>query len=232
MASDRGATISDTAFFTLSETTGIKKCNCPNESAYSITTSGGSEKYYTGGFEVLLDSYQDLGRMDEIIYEHINYNLKTSTIRQHLPEIFNWLEMLDLNTIIIIGLMILISIINMTSALLILIMERTVMVGMLKAMGATSWFIQRIFLIQAAYIIGIGLLLGNLFGIGLGLLQQTFELVKLDPENYYVAVVPILLDPIVILILNAVTFGICVLALLLPSLAVAQISPAKAIRFD
>ena len=106
------------------------------------------------------------------------------------------------------------------------------MIGMLKAMGAGTWFIQRIFIIQAAYIISIGLLAGNVLGIGLGLLQKYFGFVKLDPENYYVSVVPVLLDPMVILGLNIVTLLICVGAMLIPSLAVAQIRPTKAIRFD
>jgi len=233
VATDKNQTIGDTAFFRYSG--GIltsDNCHCPADNSYRITTTGGSGKYYTGGFEVQLDSYKDLDRMDQIIYEHLNYDLKTSTIKQHLPEIFNWLEMLDLNTLIIVGLMILISIINMTSALLILIMERTNMIGMLKAMGAGTWFIQRIFIIQAAYIITIGLLAGNALGIGLGLLQKTFGFVTLDPENYYVSVVPVLLDPMVILGLNVATLLICVAAMLIPSLAVAQIRPTKAIRFD
>ncbi|NEN22456.1 ABC transporter permease [Cryomorpha ignava] len=233
VATDNTQTIGDTAFFNYS---GVSRaagnCHCPADNSYTISTSGGSGKYYTGGFEVQLNSYEDLDRMDQILYEHLNYDLKTSTIKQNLPEIFNWLEMLDLNTLIIVGLMILISVINMTSALLILIMERTNMIGMLKAMGAGSWFIQRIFIIQAAYIITIGLLAGNALGIGLGLLQKTFGFVKLDPENYYVSVVPVLLDPMVILGLNLATLLICVAAMLIPSLAVAQIRPTKAIRFD
>lgn len=233
VATDKNQTIGDTAFFAYSRGShAAGTCQCPADNSYTITTSGGSGKYYTGGFEVQLNSYEDLDKMDQILYEHLNYDLKTSTIKQNLPEIFNWLEMLDLNTLVIVGLMILISIINMTSALLILIMERTNMIGMLKAMGAGTWFIQRIFITQAAYIIAIGLLAGNALGIGLGLLQKYFGFVKLDPENYYVSVVPVLLDPMVILGLNVVTLFICVAAMLIPSLAVAQIRPTKAIRFD
>ena len=233
VATDRSRTLADTAFFTFtSPHLRDNNCQCPDENAFKITTSGGSGRYYTGGFEVQLNSYHDLDKMDQIIYEHLNYDLKTSTIKQNLPEIFNWLEMLDLNTLIIVGLMILISIINMTSALLILIMERTNMIGMLKAMGAKTWFIQRIFIIQATYIITIGLLAGNALGLGLGMLQKYFGFVKLDPENYYVSVVPVLLDPMMIVILNATTLAICVAAMLVPSFAVAQIRPTKAIRFD
>ncbi len=230
VASDRSSTIPDTAFFVFTAPDVDGSCQCPDN--YALSNSGGSAKYYTGGFEVQLDSFDDLHKMDRIIYEHINYNLRTTTIRQHLPEIFNWLEMLDLNTAIIIGLMILISIMNMTSALLIMIMERTQMIGLLKAMGAGSWFIQKTFLIQAAYIISIGLVAGNIIGIGLGLLQQKFSVIKLDPDNYYVSEVPVLLDGSTILIINLVTLVICLAAMILPSLAVTQIRPTKAIRFD
>lgn len=233
VAGDRSNTLADTAFFNfVSSEQSQNDCLCPEEDQIEITSTGGSGKYYTGGFEVELNSYRDLDRMDYIIYEHLNYDLKTTTIKQNLPEIFNWLEMLDINTIVIIGLMILISIINMTSALLILIMERTNMIGMLKAMGAGTWFIQRIFIIQAAYIISLGLVAGNILGIGMGFIQQYFGVIKLNPENYYVSVVPILLDPVMIIVLNVTTLAICVGAMLIPSFAVAQVRPTKAIRFD
>lgn len=233
VATDRSQTLADTAFFEFKKPNGDEvPCHCPEENEYILTTTGGSGKYYTGGFEIELSSYRDLDQMDYIIYEHLNYDLKTTTIKQSLPEIFNWLEMLDLNTLVIIGLMILISIINMTSALLILIMERTNMIGMLKAMGARTWFIQRIFITQAAYIISVGLITGNILGIGLSMLQKYFGIIKLNPENYYVSVVPILLDPVMIILLNAVTLAICVGAMLIPSFAVAQVRPTKAIRFD
>ncbi len=232
VVSDKEKTVTDTAFYRVHNFLPPRACACPPENRTTVTTSGGSGKYYTGGFDIQLDSYEDLERMDQLIYEHLNYDLRTTTITQRSPEIFNWLEMLDLNTLVIIGLMIIISVINMTSALLILIMERTSMIGILKAMGGTSMLIQRIFLIHAAYIIGIGLFIGNVVGIGLCLIQQTYGWVKLDPENYYVSEVPILLDPLNILILNAGTLMICLIMLLLPSLAVNQIRPARAIRFD
>lgn len=231
VVAEGSSTLPDTAFLDI-ETRGLPACGCDSTLVATVRTTGGSGKYYTEGFEIQLQSYDDLNRMDDFIYDHLNYNLQTTTIRQRLPEIFNWLEMLDLNTFIIVGLMILISIINMTSALLILIMERTRMIGTLKALGANSWFVQRIFLTQAAYIILIGLLVGNVLGISIGLLQQHFGFFKLDPKNYYVSEVPILLKTSVILILNLATLVICLAALLLPTLAVTQIRPSKAIRFD
>ncbi|MCA1751959.1 MAG: FtsX-like permease family protein, partial [Flavobacteriales bacterium] len=177
-------------------------------------------------------SYADLEFMDRFIYEHLNYDLRTTTITQRSPEIFNWLEMLDINTLVIISLMIIISVINMTSALLILIMERTQMIGILKAMGATSWLVQRIFLNQAAYIIGVGLIIGNIFGIGISWLQSTFGFIKLDPQHYYVSEVPVMIDPTNIILLNVCTLAICLAMLLLPALAVNNVKPAKAIRFN
>lgn len=229
---DRNQTIADTAFFRVieAEVSPAGKCQCAYD--YAITTSGGSEKYYTGGFDIILHSYQDLAMMDRFIYDHLNYDLRTTTITQRSPEIFNWLEMLDINTWVIIALMVLISVINMTSALLILIMERTQMIGILKTMGATSWMVQRIFLLQAAYIIGVGLLFGNLLGVGLGWLQSRFGWVKLDPSQYYVSEVPVMLNPTYILFLNLATMAICLAMLILPAMAVNSVKPAKAIRFN
>lgn len=230
VVTDRMQTIGDTAFFKLDEP--AKACGCNDSISHTIWNGGGSAKYYTGGFEITLDGYESLETMNDFIYEHLNYDLNTTTIKQHLPEIFNWLEMLDLNTYIIIVLMIFISIINMTSALLILIMERTNMIGLLKALGATSWAVQKIFLYQAAYIISIGLLIGNAIGIGLSVLQMATGFAKLDPENYYVSEIPVLLDINTILILNFGTLIVCLIALILPSLAVTQIRPSKAIRYN
>lgn len=239
--SDRNETIPDTAFFTFKSVESHRNpsakgkslsCICPDEGQYHMHTSGGSERYYTGGFDVMLSSYKDLDFMDKFIYEHLNYNLRTTTITQRSPEIFNWLEMLDINTLVIIILMIIISVINMTSALLILIMERTQMIGILKTMGATSWLVQRIFLYQAAYIIGIGLLFGNIIGLGLAWLQGRYGLVKLDPQHYYVSEVPVLINIEYVLMLNAFTLAVCLAMLLLPALAVNRIRPSKAIRFN
>lgn len=232
VAREKG-TLSDTAFFQFSpQAYSSAECRCPTDSEVAITTSGGSGKYYTGGFEVMLSDYQKLGQMEEIIYEHLNYNLRTTTIRQKSPEIFNWLEMLDLNTAVIISLMILISVINMTSALLILIMERTPMIGILRALGASAQSVQKIFLYQAGYIILVGMAVGNAIGISFCFLQQRFGFLKLDPTNYYVSEVPILLRMDYLAGLNAGVFFICVMMMILPTLAINGISPSKAIRFN
>lgn len=229
-----GKTVSDTAFFRFKDSRkeAAKTCYCPEEGEYRISTTGGSGKYYTGGFEVVLSRFEDLNHMEPLIYQHLNYDLRTTTIRQKTPEIFNWLEMLDLNSVIIIALMVLISVINMTSALLILIMERTTMIGILRAMGMAVGKVQKIFLYQAGYIILIGMFIGNFIGIGFCLLQSHTGFLKLDPENYYVSEVPVLLETEHLLILNALVFLVCVLMMTLPSLAVNSVRPSKAIRFN
>ncbi len=118
------------------------------------------------GFEVILENYEDLENMDEVIYNHIGYELRTSTITERNQEIFSWLSLLDKNVYIILILMILVASINMISAILILILERTNMIGMLKALGAQNLSIRKIFLYHASYLIFKGLLIGNLLGIG------------------------------------------------------------------
>ncbi|MBK6830526.1 MAG: FtsX-like permease family protein [Flavobacteriales bacterium] len=195
--------------------------------------SGGSYDKYCGGFEVTLDRFDDLMAMDDLVYtKYLPTGLRSLSVRDRFPEIFAWLELLDKNVIVIIVLMIVVAIINMTSALLIIILERTNMIGTLKALGASNGAIRRIFLIDAAYILGIGILLGDALGIALALVQEHFGIVKLPVETYYVDVVAIDIDPLSVLWLNLGTLAVCVLALLLPSLLVSRIAPAKAIRFN
>ena len=195
--------------------------------------SGGSYDKYCGGFEVTLDRFDDLMAMDDLVYtKYLPTGLRSLSVRDRFPEIFAWLELLDKNVVVIIVLMIVVAIINMTSALLIIILERTNMIGTLKALGASNGAIRRIFLIDAAYILGIGILLGDALGIALALVQEHFGIVKLPVETYYVDVVAIDIDPLSVLWLNLGTLAVCVLALLLPSLLVSRIAPAKAIRFN
>jgi len=194
--------------------------------------TGGTHTRYCGGFEVALDRYEDLVRMDDLVYEkYLPTELRTLSVKDRFPELFTWLELLDKNVVVVIILMILVSIINMTSALLIIILERTTMIGILKALGAGDRALRRIFLIDAAYILGIGIVLGDALGIGLAYVQQRFGIVKLPVETYYVDTVVIDLDLWPILLLNLGTLAVCVLALLLPSMLVSRIAPARAIRF-
>ncbi|HRO98786.1 MAG TPA: ABC transporter permease [Flavobacteriales bacterium] len=195
--------------------------------------SGGSHTKYVGGFEVTLDRYEDLMRLDDLVYEkYLPTELRSTSVRDRFPELFTWLQLLDKNVVVVIILMIIVSIINMTSALLILILERTTMIGILKALGSSNGAIRRIFLVDAAYILGVGILLGDLLGIGLAWVQQRFGLVKLPVETYYVDRVVVDLDLWPILLLNAGTLLVCVAALVLPSMLVSRIAPAKAIRCE
>lgn len=185
-----------------------------------------------GGFEVIIDKYEDLTKIDEFVYDHIGYDLYSSTILDKNPDIFNWLELQDINVMIIIILMVLVAVINIISALLILILERTNMIGILKALGMPNWNVRKVFLYNALNLIIKGLVIGNIVGIGLCLLQLQFGFLKLPEESYYVSEVPIQLNLYSIIILNIGTLIICFLMLILPSYVITKISPVKAIRFD
>ena len=184
------------------------------------------------GFEVFIDDIEDLEALTDYIYfEELPSSLYAESIRKKLPEIFDWLDLQDINEVVILSLMVIVAIINMITALMILILERTNMVGILKALGSSNWGIRKIFLYYAAYIIILGLFWGNLFGIGLCVIQEQFELIKLSEENYYLSVAPIALQPLSIVLINLGTLVITLLFLLLPSYLVTNISPVKAIRF-
>ncbi|MBL7950445.1 MAG: ABC transporter permease [Flavobacteriales bacterium] len=231
---DKDDTIVDTAWVEIAVGRTVPRSGyaTTNEVTLRHGGSGGSHVKYTGGFEVILDRFEDLSAMDDLIYrDHLDIRLRSLSVRQRFPEIFAWLELLDTNVIVIIVLMIVVAIINMTSALLIIILERTPMIGVLKALGSSDGSIRRIFLIDAAYILGIGILLGDLLGIGLCLIQQHFSIVTLPVESYYVDAVPVDIELLPILWLNLGTLVICVLTLILPSMLVSRVAPAKAIRF-
>lgn len=197
-----------------------------------IQKRNGWEANQVGGFEITIDNYKDLDKLDEFIYENIGYDLYSKTIQQQNPDIFNWLELQDLNVVIIIVLMLVVAIINIVSALLILILERVRTIGILKAMGMSNWSVRKIFIYNAVYLIVRGLIWGNAIGIGICLLQLKFGFLKLPEESYFVSEVPIKMEFINILLLNLGTLFICVLMLIIPSLVISKISPIKAIRFD
>lgn len=186
-----------------------------------------------GGFEIFLEDIADLSIFREYIYYEVLPNrLVGESIRRKFPAIFDWLEFQNINERIIIVLMILVSIINMITALLILIIERTNMIGILKAMGSSDWNIRKVFLYQAAYIIGLGLLWGNIIGLGLCWLEDRFHFVTLTEENYYLSYAPIDFNFWTIFLLNAGTILITLIFLIIPTYLVTKISPIKAIRFN
>jgi lipoprotein-releasing system permease protein len=158
--------------------------------------------------------------------------LQVSSVEDNESDLFAWLSFLDINVLIIIILMLIIGIINVGSAMLVIIVVRTNLIGILKAMGAKNWSIRKIFLYQAAYLITKGLFYGNLIGLSLCWLQSTFAIISLNPEIYYIEKVPIELTFISWLIINLITFFVCIVSLILPSFVVTRISPTKAIRFN
>jgi lipoprotein-releasing system permease protein len=185
-----------------------------------------------GGFEVFLDHHQDIVPFTDYVYNELIPNtLYAQNIREKFPSIFEWLDLQDINEYVILLLMAVVAIINMITALLILILERTEMIGILKSLGTRNWQIRKIFLYQAAWIIGIGLFWGNLLGIGLCLIQSKYKLIKLSEADYYLSYVPIELNIWSILAINFLTLCLVILFLIVPSYLVTTISPVKAIRF-
>ncbi|MBM3403441.1 MAG: ABC transporter permease [Bacteroidetes bacterium] len=184
------------------------------------------------GFEVLIAQFTELDKMAEEVYRSIGYDLNCRTIKQLYPQIFDWLALQDMNVLIILGLMAIVTTITMISTLLILILENTSRIGILKAMGMRNWSIRRMFLYHASFILIIGLLIGNFLGVGLCFLQKYSGLISLSQESYYVSVVPIHLNFWYVVIVNMATLIFCTLALILPSYIITRISPVRAIRFS
>lgn len=204
-----------------------------------IRRLNGWEDDMVSGFEIFVNDFDRLDEMTDIVRDAIGYRivedeerLKVTNIHLKYPQIFDWLGFQDTNVIIILALMILVAGFNMISGLLILILEKTNMIGILKALGSGNKMIRNLFLYQAAWLIGKGLLWGNAIGIGLAILQQKTNMISLDPSSYYLKSVPINLDPIHIILLNVGTMIAIILMLLVPSQLIARISPVKAIRYD
>ena len=178
---------------------------------------------------------QDFNRMEELtdlVYSKLDYNLTASNAKDNYPQVFDWLALQDINVVVILVLMLLISSVSMISTLLVLILERTTTIGILKALGTQNVSIRKIFLYQAAYIIVRGLFWGNLLGIGLALLQKYFGFIKLDQANYYMSEVPINLAVFPLLAVNVLSLIIILLFLLVPSFVVSKINPVSAIRYE
>ncbi|KAB1153728.1 ABC transporter permease [Flavobacterium luteum] len=185
-----------------------------------------------GSFEVFIDDFSKIKEKGEEVYAQTSSTLDSKTIEEKYYYIFEWLQLFDFNIITILIIMIIVATINMVVALLVLILERTQMIGILKSLGANNWAVRKIFLYNAFYLIVHGLFLGNLIGIGLILIQHYFGIIKLNPENYYVNEAPVYLNWVYILLLNLGTITICLLVLLIPSYIITKISPVRAIKFE
>ncbi|MEM8509300.1 MAG: FtsX-like permease family protein [Bacteroidota bacterium] len=186
-----------------------------------------------GHFEVFLKDFDKLEEKTAEIYGATVSSLDAQNLKRKYFKIFEWLGLFDFNIALIIGIMIIVGGINMITALLVLILERTPMIGTLKALGAQNWSIRKVFLINATYLIGLGLFWGNLIGLGLLWLQQKFQFFEFpNPEEYYVKYIPVHLSLPHILLLNIGVLLLCLLMLLLPSYAISKISPVKAMKFE
>ena len=185
-----------------------------------------------GHLEIWVDNQELIQDYNDQIYYSIPTDLVSYTAMESYPNIFDWLELQDMNVVIIIALMLLVAGITIISMLLIIILERTSTIGLLKAMGASNGLIRRIFLKRSFRILLIGMIIGNIIGIGLCLVQQHYNIIALSPESYYLSAVPIELNIWYILALNVGTMILWILMLLLPTMLINNVRPSKSIRFE
>lgn len=197
-----------------------------------IRRLNGWENDEVGHLEIMLTEGVDIEEANNIIYYSIPTNLLSLTASDLYPQIFDWLELQDMNVVIIIALMLMVSGVTIISMLLIIVLERTSTIGVLKAMGADNAFVRKIFLQRSRKILLIGMLIGNAFGLGLCVIQKYTEFIKLSPESYYLSSVPIELNLWYILMLNVGTFLLWVLMMLIPTMVINNVKPSKSIRFE
>lgn len=191
------------------------------------------------GLEVLIKNFDDIDEVGNEVYEAVSNKFNkegetyyTQTIKQLNPQIFSWLDLLDMNVWVILFLMLAVAGFNMISGLLILILERTNMIGILKSLGAENWSIRKIFLYHSAFLIGKGMLWGNVIGLTLCAIQYYTGVIPLDPEAYYVATVPVSFNWLFIVLLNVGTLAASLLMMIGPSYLITKINPAKIIRYE
>lgn len=184
------------------------------------------------GYEILLHNDADILATAASLYNYVPYNVEMLTIRDLHPQLFEWLNLLDLNVIVIIVLMILVACINMITALLILIVERTLMIGIMKAIGSPTRIISRVFLYLASYMLLVGMLFGNIVGVAICLSQQYFKWFTLSQEAYYLPYVPVELNWMDLVWINTGAIVICILVLLLPAQFVSRIQPGVVVKSE
>jgi len=191
------------------------------------------------GFEILINDYSRLNELSSEVFNiaGVGFNkdgskLRVINVRERYPQIFDWLGLIDKNVWVLLGLMLIVSAFNMISGLLIIILDRTTMIGILKALGMNNQGVRNIFLYQSVYLMAKGLFWGNLAGIGVCLLQYYFKFLKLNPESYFLEYVPVNFNLSHLVILNIGTLLITLIVLMLPSMVIARIDPSRTIRFD
>ena len=184
-----------------------------------------------GGFEVLLDNFDEIDKKGNEIYSNIGATLNSKTIVETYINVFEWIKLFDNNVWFIIAIMIVIAGINMITALLVLILERVQMIGILKALGSTNTSIRKVFLYNASYLILKGLFWGNVIGLSIIFIQHYFKVITLNPETYYVTTMPVYISFTAIVLLNIGTLFLCFLMLIIPSYIITKIEPSKSIKF-
>ena len=206
---------------------------------YTARKLNGWEDDQVSGAELQVENFEQLpivanriiGKVNKTV-DHYGETYSSSTIKEINPQIFAWLGLMDLNVWVILGLMLAVAGITMISGLLIIILERTNMIGILKALGARNKTIRHTFLWMSVFIIGRGLLIGNIIGLGLIVLQQYTNLIKLDPQTYYVSTVPVEFNWLYIVLINIATMLICTFILIAPSYVISKINPAKSMHYE
>ena len=206
---------------------------------FAIQKLAGWERDQCTGAELFVHDFNQLDEVTEDVacvmnkkQDHNGATYSTHNIRELYPFIFSWLSLLDTNVYVILALMIGLSIFTMTAGLLIIILERTHFIAIMKSLGASNGLLRRIFLHFSALLVGKGLLLGNFIGLGLALIQKVMGIVHLDSATYYVDVVPIEISWPLILLLNLVTLVITITVLIVPTHLVSRIKPARVMRFE
>ncbi|MFN9492678.1 MAG: ABC transporter permease [Sphingobacteriales bacterium] len=184
-----------------------------------------------GGYELVLHDYNRMDKVSEQIYAELPIGWDSRTLREIYPEIFDWLNLQNTNKYILISVMTAVAVINLITCLIILVLERTRMIGVLKALGSTNWTIQQIFITQGAYITILGVFLGLLMGLGLSYLQLKTGFIKLNEEAYYMTVAPVDIIWWQVALVSIVTFLVCFLILMIPSFISHRINPSKAVQF-
>ena len=185
-----------------------------------------------GGLEILINDLDQLESINKKVYNKIGFDLNTRTVIDNNPQLFDWLELQNMNVKVILILMLIVGAINMIVALFILIIERSQLIGILKALGSKNWEIRKIFIYHSLYLILIGMFWGNLLALTLCWIQKQFNIIELDRSTYYMSYVPIDISLINILSLNLGTFILCWLILIIPSYLISKLNPIKAIKFE
>lgn len=185
------------------------------------------------GFEVFIDDIDDLDPIADYIYsELLPPQLYDETIKEKFASMFDWIKMQDINGILLLVLMTIVALVNMCTALLILILERSRMIGILKALGLSNWNLRKIFIYISLWILGLSLLIGNILGLGIGYLQKSTGIIKLDEANYYLSEVPVRFDIVSMLGINIATIVMTTIVMIVPTYLVTKIKPVEILRFQ